>query len=87
MVRIRSLNTRAHEEGTHVAVSKKGSFFLKKKVGIQNYSIWTSRVLPDRTTIQTRTCLTSQIGRDAVFSRLYGRRCPFRGAYLHKSWF
>ena len=34
--------------------------------GIQNYSIWTSRVLPDRTTIQTRSCLTSQIVRDAV---------------------
>ena len=86
MVRIRSLNTRAHEEGTHVAVSKKGFFFLKK-VGIQNYSIWTSRVLPDRTTIQTRTCLTSQIGRDAVLSRLYGRRCLHCGAYLDKSWF
>ena len=33
MVRIRSLNTRAHEEGTHVAVSKKGFFFFKKKGG------------------------------------------------------
>ena len=40
----------------------------------QNYSTWTSRVVTHRTTIQARTCLTSQIGRDAVLSRLYGRR-------------
>ena len=40
----------------------------------KNYSTWTSRVVTHRTTIQARTCLTSQIGRDAVLSRLYGRR-------------
>ena len=37
----------------------------------KNYSTWTSRVLPDRTTIQASTCLTSQIGRDAVLSRVW----------------
>ena len=55
------------------SLQKRSKIFFAPS-GIQNYSIWTSRVLPDRTTIQTRTCLTSQIGRDAVLSRLYGRR-------------
>ena len=46
-------------------------FFLKKK----NYSTRTSHVVPHRTTIRAGTCLTSQIRRDAVLSRSYGRRC------------
>ena len=50
----------------------------------KTYSTWTSRVVPHRTTIQARTCLTSQIRRDAVLSRLYGRRYEVDKLYLHQ---
>ena len=46
----------------------------KEKKEKKNYSTRASHVLPDRTTDQAGTCLTSQIGRDAVLSRSYGRR-------------
>ena len=39
-------------------------------IGNRNYSTRTSRVATHRTTIQPGKCLTSQIRRDAVFSRL-----------------
>ena len=56
---------------------RKGEKKKKKKKCFtrnQNYSTRTSRVVTHRTTIRAGTCLTSQIGRDAVFSRSYGRR-------------
>jgi hypothetical protein len=36
---------------------------------------WDSNVVPHRSTNQARRCLTSQSGRDAVLSSLYGRSC------------
>jgi hypothetical protein len=51
-----------------------GSVVSDKDVKEKNYSTQTSRVVTHRTTIWASTCLTSQIGRDAVLSRVYGRR-------------
>jgi hypothetical protein len=45
-----------------------------KDVKEKNYSTQTSRVVTHRTTIWASTCLSSQIGRDEVLSRVYGRR-------------
>ena len=56
--------------------NKKKNETRKSNASKKTYSTWTSRVVPHRTTIQARTCLTSQIRRDAVLSRLYGRRYP-----------
>jgi hypothetical protein len=35
----------------------------------------TTNVVPHRSTIQAKRCLTLQSGRDAVLSSLYGRSC------------
>ena len=49
----------------------------KGKKGVLEYDTWGSRVIPDLSTNQACCCLTSQIGRDTVFSAKYGRtrRC------------
>ena len=49
----------------------------KGKKGGLEYDTWGSRVIPDLSTNQACCCLTSQIGRDTVFSAKYGRtrRC------------
>lgn len=47
---------------------------IKKETKEKNCSNQDSRVVPHRSTGWSIPCLTSQIGRDAVLSRFYGRR-------------
>ena len=68
-IKNKKIKNREKEKGREEEEEKKKSFTRN-----QNYSTRTSRVVTHRTTIRAGTCLTSQIGRDAVFSRSYGRR-------------
>ena len=47
-----------------------------KKAKRNAYDTWYSQAVPHPSTNQAQRCLTSQIGRDAVFSTWYGRRRP-----------
>ena len=44
-----------------------------QKIYIKNYSTTYSRAVPHHSTDVAITCLTSEIGRDPVFSCMYGR--------------
>ena len=48
----------------------------QKKAKRNAYDTWYSQAVPHPSTNQAQRCLTSQIGRDAVFSTWYGRRRP-----------
>ncbi len=46
---------------------------MGKRKKVWEYDTWGSRVIPDLSTDRACSCLTSQIGRDTVFSTKYDR--------------
>ena len=59
--------------GHHEANLNNEAGEIQAKKVVVEYNTWGSRVIPDLSTNQACGCLTSQIGRDTVFSAKCGR--------------
>ena len=67
------------DQRRHIHVLNKEKMEKMKKVKSKSYGITYSRVVPDRSTDETVTGLSSQIGRDAELLSAYGRSCREHG--------